>query len=72
MNRRQRALHARLWVVLAILIAGLFAAALIVRDRTQSAHSESGGNPHRHYRHGRSRAEIRPRRQYSEFGTGSA
>jgi hypothetical protein len=40
MNRRQRALHARLWVALALLIATLFAAALIARDRTLSAQDQ--------------------------------
>lgn len=40
MTRRQRALHARLWVALALLVAMLFAAALLVRHRTLSAQDQ--------------------------------
>ena len=37
MMRRQRAFHARLWILLALMIAGLFAAALITRADVQGA-----------------------------------
>lgn len=40
MTRGQRALHARLWVLLAILIAALFAGALIARDRVQGVQDQ--------------------------------
>lgn len=42
MMRRQRALHARLWILLALLIAGLFAAALTARARVQSHTGDIG------------------------------
>ena len=45
MTRGQRALHLRLWVVAAAMIAGLFAAALSVRERVQSQQESTALEP---------------------------
>ena len=37
MKRAHRAAHARLWILLALIIAGAFAAALIAREHVRAA-----------------------------------
>lgn len=37
MKRAQRAAHARLWILLAVILAGVFAAALNAREHVRAA-----------------------------------